>query len=112
MAKLIAIAVVIKYKPIAFPPMRPNFVVSCSEQTPQTRETKTKGTTSIRKLAINTCPIISRIPLTRKFCRDNSKKKKLKTKSLPFGISHCKNEPRAMPAIIPMTIRAVKLRFF
>ena len=92
--------------------MRPNLVVSCNEQTPHTRETKTKGTTSIRKLAINIWPIISSTPSTRKFCNDNSNNKTLMTKSRPSGISHCKSVPKAMPETMPIIILVVKLLFF
>ncbi|GAA6173036.1 hypothetical protein NBRC116592_27060 [Colwellia sp. KU-HH00111] len=53
--------------------------------------------------------MISNTPSTKKFCSDNSNKNKFKTKSLPLGINHCKNEPRAIPKIMPITIRVVKL---
>ena len=110
-AKLIAMAVVARYKATALPPMRPSLLVSFNEHTPQTRDTNTKGTTSIRKLAINTWPITSNMPSTNKPLRESSNKYRLITLSEPLGISHSKKVPKRIPATIPITIRLVKLFF-
>ena len=57
-ATVIAIAVVNKYSAMDFPPKRPSLAGSLKLQVPQTKEIKTKGTTSIFKLAIKMAPPI------------------------------------------------------
>jgi|TARA_B110000014_G_C20126854_1_gene601318 hypothetical protein len=64
-AKLIAIAVVNKYKENVLKEILLNCEFDEIEATPQTNEIKTSGTTASLKEAINTLPITSKIPLAR-----------------------------------------------
>ena len=64
-AKVSAIAVVNRYKPIDFKLKRPSFEGSANEQTPQTKETKTRGTISIFKALMKRLPPILNRPSTK-----------------------------------------------
>jgi hypothetical protein len=68
-ANAIAIAVVAIYKITVLLATAPMRELLPSDETPQIRETKTKGTTNNFNKRTNICPTVSKIPLTKRLSR-------------------------------------------
>jgi hypothetical protein len=109
MASVMAIAVVTTYNPTDFAPSLPNLLGSDKVLVPQIRETKTRGTTSIFKLAINIWPRVENIPSTRMLYVESSKPNIEKVKSPLSSNNNWRKTPVKIPAAMPINMRAVKL---
>src|SRR5690554_3325379 len=103
-AKEIAILVVAKYSSSVLTLIRPKLLWSCSWQTPQTKETKTKGTTSNLRLERKTWPPKFNRPSTKNTC----KKLIMGAGSPSTDNIHCTELPKIMASIIANKIRRVK----
>ena len=104
-ARLMAMQVVIKYSPMVLPAIKPIREFFPKEAVPNTRETKTRGTTSNRSDRTNIWPTVSKRPITRP-CSIKLRKAAGRL-SRPNRI--LKTPPSTSPASIAISILWVRL---
>ena len=92
-------AVVIKYRPMVFPPTLPSILGSESELDPQTSDTNTSGTTSIFNRLMNIWPTTRKRPSVSQYCDQSG---------FPAQLS---NSPTIAPATIAIRILILRLIF-